>query len=410
MSFEIPESVRPVRDTVLRFVEDECIPLEDQMMRDYGEFRIRAGDDDEKRPGTTSSHAWSGLRERAKALGIWAPGHPVELGGGGMPFADYVYINEVIGRCGLAVYAMGTATLQTCKMIQLRGSQEWQDRLLGPLVAGDIEIAYAMTEPDVASSDPTELQTTARLDGDEWVISGKKWFISLLNQASYVIVMCRTEEEEGLDRHQRFSMVIVPLNPAPPGFRMVRELLPDTWEIEFDDVRVPRENLLGERGTGFTQSQERLGPGRIYHCMRSLGSAQRAFDLMCRRANERMLSGKPLGEKQLIREMIFESYCDIQSSRLLVLDAAAKFDRGEQARVEIGVIKVQCARMVGRVVDRAVQVHGAMGLSSLTPLARMSGRALRILDGPDEVHIDRTGRLLLREYKDGGAGWDFASR
>ena len=406
--FEIPESVRPLRDKVMRFVKEDCLPFEDELRRSG-----RLGGHSQLAPDAAPGERkfiWHGLRERAKELGLWAPGHPVEYGGGGLPFFDYSFINEAIGQSHLAIFAMGTATLQTFWMVAQRGSEHWKQKLLQPLVDGDIEISYAMTEPDVASSDPTQLQTTATLDGDEWVLNGRKWFISLLNQASYVIVMCRTEHDEALSPHARFSMIIVPLEPAPKGFRKVRELMPDTWEIEFDNVRVPRDNILGEPGTGFAQSQQRLGPGRIYHCMRSLGQAQLAFDLMCRRANDRILSGRPLGHKQLVREMVFDSYVDIQSSRLLVLDAASKYDRGEEARVETGVIKVQCARMVGRVVDRAIQIHGAMGLSNLTPLATMSGRALRIVDGADEVHIDRTGRILLDAYADDGPGWDFATR
>jgi alkylation response protein AidB-like acyl-CoA dehydrogenase len=295
--------------------------------------------------------------------------------------------------------------------LQLRASPQQQAELLPGLVNGDYEIAFAVTEPEVASSDPTQLQTSARLEGDEWVLNGHKWCIGLLNWSKYVIVMARSEDDSA-PPHQRFSMFLVPMDV--PGLELVREVitghgLSDHWEIRLNDVRIPVGNILGERGTGFTQSQERLGPGRIYHCMRSLGQAERAFDLMCQRANQRTLSGRPLADKQLTQLAVYDSYKDIQACRLLVLDTAAKLDRGEQARVELSTIKVECARMVGRVVDRAVQMHGAYGLFDENPLSMMGGRGLRIADGPDEAHIERVGKILLRAYGDGQA-WDFAVR
>jgi len=184
------------------------------------------------------------------------------------------------------------------------------------------------------------------------------------------------------------------------------------YEIAFHDLRVPATNLIGERGAGFKIAQDRLGPGRIFHCMRWLGQAQRAFDLMCRRAQSRMLAGQPLATRQLIQQHVFDSYTDLKAARLMVLDAAAKIDAGEQARVEIGAVKVVCSRMVHRVVDRAIQVHGAAGVSGDLPLERMyrNVRTGRIVDGPDEVHVQRVGRLLLDEYAGEGTGWDFGLR
>lgn len=396
--FQIPEHIRPLRDDVRRFIDEEVIPHEREL--DRGE------------PGMSPlAHE---LVDKAKAKGLWALGHPKEIGGQGLPFLDYAYINEVIGRTHAAQLVLGTDSLQTSLMLQRHASPAWRDRVLLPLVRGDFQVAFAATEPDVAGSDPTGMQTTARLEGNEWVISGRKWFISLLALSKYVVVWCRTEGDEA-PTHKRFSMIIVPL--GTPGLRIVRDIpvmglegvLSGHYELEFDNCRVPFENLVGERGNGFTMGQDRLGPGRIYHCMRWLGMAQRAFDYLCRRANTRQLGSKPLASQGMIQKMVFDSYTDIQSARLMVLDAAAKIDAGSQARIEISAIKVVVPNMAHRVIDRAVQVHGAMGLSEDTPLQRMYRgiRSGRFVDGPDEVHMSRTARRLLDVYKDGGE-WDFA--
>lgn len=388
--FDVPEQIRPLRERVLRFVEERCYPLE-RRFRDLP-------------PGPSAE--MDDLRAAARAEGLWALGHPVEYGGGGLGFFDYAFVCEVIGRSFVANFGLGTATLQTTKLLEARASPEWKRRLLPGLVAGEFEVAFAVTEPDVASSDPTQLQTSARRDGEDWVLTGRKWCISLLNWSRYVIVMARSESDD-VAPHRRFSMFLVPLDH--PDLELVREVitgegLSDHWEIALRDVRIPADHLLGERGTGFTQSQERLGPGRIYHCMRALGEAQRAFELMCRRANTRVLSGRPLADKQLTQLAVYRSYHEIHACRLMVLDAAAKLDRGDQARVELSTIKVECARMLGRVVDRAVQIHGAYGLFDENPLTMMGGRGLRFADGPDEAHIERVGRILLSAYGDGRSG------
>jgi len=286
--------------------------------------------------------------------------------------------------------------------------------LLLPLVARGNGVSFAVTEPGVASSDPTQLRTTARLDGDRWVVDGRKWFTSWVDRSSHVIVMCRTEPDD-VPVHQAFSMIVVPTDAA--GFTLGRELvalglrdvLSGHFELGFDEVSVPADHLLGERGQGFALAQERLGPGRMFHCMRWLGLAQRAFDLLCQRANSRMTGGRPLADRQLVQQMIFESYCQIQAARALVLGAAERIDRGEQARVEVSAVKVVCARMVHDVVDRAMQVHGGEGMTDDTPLESMyrSARYGRIVDGPDEVHVARVARLVSRHVAEHG-GWDFA--
>jgi alkylation response protein AidB-like acyl-CoA dehydrogenase len=356
------------------------------------------------------------LIEKAKSQGLWALGHPKEFGGGGLDFFHYAYVNEVIGRTHSAQLILGTETLQTAIMLSRHASPEWRARVLHPLVSGEFSVSFAATEPDVAGSDPTGMQTTARLEGGDWIINGKKWFISLLAFAKYVVVWCRTESDEA-SRHKRFSMIIVPIDT--PGLMIKRDLeilglggvLSGHYELEFENVRVPVGNLIGVRGEGFAMAQDRLGPGRIYHCMRWLGMAQRAFDFLCQRANTRQLYGKPLGALGMAQKEVFDSYAEIQQARLMVLDAAAKIDAGIDARVEISAIKVVVPNMAHRVVDRAIQMHGAMGLSQDTPLQRMYRgiRVGRFVDGPDEVHISRTARRILDEYA-AGSTWDFGLR
>ena len=254
------------------------------------------------------------------------------------------------------------------------------------------------------------------MEGDEWVINGRKWFTSGAAGATYTTVMCRTELD--VPSHGAFSMIIVPTDN--PGYKIVR----DTpvlgihgghgghYEVEYDNVRVPEENLLGPRGQGFLIAQRRLGPGRIFHCMRWLGQAQRAFDLMCLRMHEREAFGSSLADKQLLQKFVFDSACEIQASRQLTLDAAKRIDQGDDARIEIGMIKVVGAKMVHNVIDRAIQVHGAKGLTDDTPLSLMyrHAREARIYDGPDEVHVQSVARRILKNYQNNGAGWDFGER
>jgi alkylation response protein AidB-like acyl-CoA dehydrogenase len=390
--FEVPEHIRPVRDKVRAFVDERVIPSEREI-EEKGFDVIRS------------------LMQEAKDQGLWALGHPKEIGGGGLPFMDYVYINEVVGRSEAATVALGTHSLQDSLMLHKYASPQWRDKYLKPLVEGEVFPSFGMTEPAVASSDPTQLQTKAELDGDEWVINGRKWFTSGANIAAYTTVMCRTEPDA--PDHAAFSMIVVPTDT--PGYDIIRDtpvmgMHGGHCEVNYTDVRVPKDNLLGPRGMGFVIAQDRLGPGRIFHCMRWLGQAQRAFDLMCDRANNRVAFGEPLSKKQLIQKMVFDSYSEIQAARLLTLAAAHKIDQGDQARIEIGVIKVVGASMLHNVIDRAIQVHGAMGVTDDLPLERMyrAARFARIYDGPDEVHIQSVARRVLKEYRD-GTGVDFAS-
>ena len=386
-----------VRKDVKRFVENEVYPLEPVLQK----------------KGDEASKAMTGVMQKAKDQSLWALGHPNDIGGQGMPFMEYVYINEVVGRSASAMVALGTHSLQDSIMLREYASKRWKDEYLEPLVQGDIFPSFGMTEPDISSSDPTQLETSAVLEGDEWVINGRKWFTTGAARAAYTTVMCRTEVD--VPSHGAFSMIIVPTNNS--GYEIVREtpvlgIEGGHYEVSYNNVRVPKENLLGPRGQGFLIAQRRLGPGRIFHCMRWLGQAQRAFDLMCLRLHERNAFGSSLADKQLMQKFVFDSACEIQSSRQLTLDAAKRIDQGDDARIEIGMIKVVGANMLHNVIDRAIQVHGAKGLTDDTPLSQMyrHAREARIYDGPDEVHVQSVAKRILKNYKDNGAGWDFGER
>lgn len=391
--FAVPPHVRELRTRVRAFMVDLVEPAEPVL--DAG--------------GPEAEKLMAGLQQQARDAGLWAIGHPEHLGGGGLPFLDYVHVNEVQGRSEYGQVALGTFTLQDSLMLDRYATDEWRERYLVPITRAEFWPSFAMTEPDVAGSDPTLLQTSAVVDGDHWVINGRKWFTTGAQRARYTTVMVRTETDRPV--HESFSLVIVPTDD--PGYRIVRDvpvlgMLHDHCEVEYDGVRVPLTNTLGPRGAGFRIAQERLGPGRIFHAMRWLGQAQRAFDLMCDRLNSRVAHGSRLADKQLMQQLVFDSWTEIQSARLMTLAAARKMDAGDQARVEIGALKVAGARTLGRVVDRALQVYGAAGLTDDTPLSHMyrAARFARFYDGADEVHVESVARRLLRRY-DEGERWEF---
>lgn len=395
MNTDASMPLQELRQRVLRFVEDRIYPAETTL---DGASRAQR------------KALLQELMQQAKDAGLWALGHPRELGGQGLPFMDYVHINEVIGRSFWAMQALGTLSLQDSLMVDRYGGAPWRERYLLPMVAGEFVPSFAMTEPGISSSDPTQLQTRARLEDAHWRIDGRKWFTTGAADARYTTVMCRSEPDA--PDHAAFSLIIVPTDA--PGYRIIRELpvlgiAGGHYEIELDGVRVPADHLLGTRGAGFAIAQQRLGPGRIYHCMRWLGQAQRAFDLMCRRLQARSAFGGKLADKQILQSYVFDSAAEIRAARLLTLDAARKLDAGEQARDEIAIIKVVGARTLHAVVDRAIQVHGAEGLTDDTALSLMyrHAREARIYDGPDEVHMQSVARRVLRRYRDGGAGIDF---
>ena len=367
------------------------------------------------REDESSDAAIADLRSGAKAEGLWAPHLPPEAGGSGEGFLYYADLNEEIGRSLWAqlVFNCQAPDAGNGEILHMFGTDDQKERFLSPLVEGDTRSFFSMTEPEVSGADPTGLQTRAVLDGDEWVIDGHKWFSSGAEGAGFGIVMAVTDPDA--DPHRRMSQILVPADT--PGLRVepfsVSGHRGRGWsthpEVWYDGVRVPAANILGERGDGFRIAQKRLGPGRIHHVMRWLGQMQRAFELMCRYSLEREAFGGPLAEKQTIQNWIADSAAEIQACRLMTIEAARKIDAGDEARVEISLIKFYAARVLNEVIDRAVQIHGALGLTDRTPLYAMltAARAGRIYDGPDEVHKMVVSRRILKEFSAGGT-WRFS--
>jgi alkylation response protein AidB-like acyl-CoA dehydrogenase len=394
------EEIQELRERVIAFMESDIYPNE-PFFKKHHPRRTQAGQEKLKE-----------LQAKTKAMGMWAPHLPREAGGMGIGFMPYVYMNEILGRSPVAPMAFGSQAPDSgnAEILYQFGTPEIQERFLKPLVNGDIWSCYSMTEPDVSGADPTNLQTKAIRDGDEWVINGRKWFTSQAEGAAFAIVMCASELDE--PPHRRFTQIVVPTDT--PGFNIIRpvevmgEIDGSHCEIVYDNVRVPVTNTLGEPGGGFRIAQKRLGPGRIHHCMRWLGQMQRAFELMINYAMVREVYGSTLAEKQTVQNWIADSYVEIQASRLLTLDAARKIDTGDEARVEISAIKFFGAKVLHDVIDRAIQVHGARGVSGDTPLESMyrNARAARIYDGPDESHRMVVSRRIIQSFR-AGKGWDF---
>ena len=356
------------------------------------------------------------LQDEVRELGLWAPHVPPEAGGSGTGFLDYAYLNEHIGRSafGQLVFGCQAPDAGNAEILYLFGTDEQKERWLQPLVAGQIRSFFSMTEPEVPGSDPTTLRTRAVRDGDEWVIDGHKWFSSGADGAAFGIVMAVSDPDAS--PHARATQIIVPADT--PGVDVVRPINVmghegKGWtthcEVRYTNVRVPVANTLGAEGAGFLIAQKRLGPGRIHHVMRWLGQMQRAFELMCAYALERETSSGPLADKQTVQNWIADSYAEIQACRFMTLDAAHKIDAGDEARVEVSAIKFYAAKVLNDVIDRAVQVHGARGLTDETPLAGMlmQARAGRIYDGPDEVHRQVVAKRILKAFANGD-GWQFS--
>ena len=394
--FTLTPEVREMRQRVRSFMDEHVYPNEELLAEGGGEAEALMKD----------------LQSRTKAMGMWAPHLPAEAGGMGIGFMPYVYINEILGRSFFAPRAFGAQAPDSgnAEILWQFGTQEQKERWLKPLVEGEVRSCFSMTEPEVSGADPTTLRTTAVRDGDDWVINGHKWFTSGAIGASFAIVMCVTDPEGST--YRRMSQIIVPTDT--PGFEIVRavpvmgETAGNHCEIRYTDCRVPVTNTLGQPGDGFMIAQKRLGPGRIHHCMRWLGQMQRAFELMCRRALERVAFGSTLAQKQTVQNWIADSVAEIQAARLLTLHAANKVDQGDEARVEISLIKFWGSRILIDVIDRAIQVHGALGVSGDTPLEAMyrQARAGRIYDGPDEVHRMVVARRVLQAFSQGSA-WEF---
>ena len=353
------------------------------------------------------------LQAEVKAQGLWAAHLDPELGGQGYGQVKLGLMHEILGSCPIAPLAFGNAAPDSgnSEILALAGTPEQKDRYLHPLLAGDLKSAFSMTEPDTAGSDPTLLQTAAVRDGDEWVITGRKWFSSNGSIADFLIVMAVTDPDAR--RHQRASMFV--LDADTPGVRILRDVptMEHPWdsygaygnhaEIAYEDVRIPADALLGARGAGFLIAQQRLYPGRIHHCMRWLGVARRAFDMLCERSLYRYAHGSTLGEKQTVQNWIADSTAQMQAARLMTLHAAWKMDTEgvAAARTDIALIKFFGAQVLHDVVDRALQAHGSLGYSTDLPLEAMYryARAARIYDGPDEVHRASVARQVLRGYE-----------
>ncbi|MCG7633278.1 acyl-CoA dehydrogenase family protein [Gordonia McavH-238-E] len=357
------------------------------------------------------------LQARVKEAGLWAAHLPPALGGGGFGQVKLGLLHEIVGQSRLAPLVFGNNAPDSGNAellalgIEQNPQSEWQrERWLQPLLDGDIRSAFSMTEPG-AGSDPTLLSTTAVLDGDEWIINGHKWFTSHGSVADILIVMVVTDPDAA--PHQRSSMIVVPA--GTPGVRVLRDVStmedPEPHfgrfgahsEILYEDVRVPAANLVGERGRGFLLAQQRLGPGRIHHCMRWLGQSQRAFDMLCERSLSRYAHGSLLADKQTVQNWIADSKAEMEAARLLTLHAAWKMDTYgvKAALTDISLIKFYGAQVLYNVIDRAVQIHGALGLTTDLPLEYMyrAARAARIYDGPDEVHRATVARRILRDYE-----------
>jgi acyl-CoA dehydrogenase len=391
------EEIQELREGYRAFMEQHVYPNERELQADDADLIQK-------------------LRAKAKDEGLWAPHVPPEAGGTGQGFLAYAHLNEEIGRSTYAqlVFGCQAPDAGNAEILHLFGTEEQKERWLRPLVAGEIRSFFSMTEPEVPGSDPTTLRTTARRDGDEWVIDGHKWFSSGADGAAFGIVMAVTDSDA--EPHRRASQILVPADT--PGVEIVRPIpvmghAGSGWsthcEVWYRDVRVPVANTLGEPGDGFRIAQKRLGPGRIHHVMRWLGQMQRAFELLCSYSLEREAFGSRLADKQTVQNWIADSAAAIHACRLMTLDAARKIDEGDEARVEVSVIKFYAAQALHDVVDRAIQVHGARGLTDETPLAAMyaSARAARIYDGPDEVHRMVVSRRILKEFEKGGT-WRFS--
>lgn len=402
MNFEYSEKVEQLLNQVKQFMDENVYPNE-QLMHEQME-----------QDKWSTPPLMEELKAKAKAQGLWNLFLPVAYGkySAGLTNLEYAPLAEEMGKVFWAPEVFNCAAPDTGNMEVLAkyGSEEQKKQWLEPLLAGEIRSAFAMTEPEVASSDATNIETRIERDGDDYVINGRKFYISgaCRKQCKIMIVMGKTDPENS-NRYIQQSQVLVPMDT--PGVNVIRPMkvfgfddAPEGHaEIVFDNVRVPKENIIVGEGKGFEIAQGRLGPGRIHHCMRSIGAAQRALDMMCKRVNERIVFGQPMIKQQSVREDIAMSACQIEQARLMTLKAAQKMDTdGNKAAKElIAMIKIVAPNMALDVLDRAIQIHGAAGVSQDTFLAHMYAgqRTLRLADGPDQVHMMQLGRDLAKRFQ-----------
>ncbi|MCP4751468.1 MAG: acyl-CoA dehydrogenase [Proteobacteria bacterium] len=396
MSFEPSEKTQAILDMINEFVDKELVPMERDLL---------------SKGFTAMEPEINAKRQMVKEMELWAPLHPKEYGGMELPLMDTAMIYEALGRTPLGLYIFGCQAPDAgnVEILHKFGTPEQKEKYLRPLIEGKIRSCFSMTEVEVAGSNPTWLLTKAEKDGDDYVINGHKWFTSSAAGADFAIVMAETNPEAE-SRHMRASMIIVPTDT--PGFNRVRnisvmghsgESYASHGEILYQNCRVPRENILGGEGMGFVLAQERLGPGRIHHCMRWIGIMNHSFDLMCSYAKKRRRTpDQVLADSDIIKTYIADSAADILSSRLMVLNAAHIIQtRGvKDAMKDISIIKFFVANALQRVIDRALQVHGGLGMSDDTPIARYyrENRDARFIDGVDEVHKISVARRILKEY------------
>src|SRR5687767_2838351 len=383
-------------DRIKEFLRTHVYPLETEFL---------------SRPFRELTPTLNAKREEVKARGLWAPHLPKGHGGLGLSLSEFACVSEELGRTPIGHYLFNCQApdIGNMEILLAHGTPEQKEKYFAPLARGEVRSCFSMTEPEHPGSNPTWMSTSAVKDGGDYVINGHKWFTSSAEGAAFAIVMAVTHPEAE-SAHKRASQLIVPTSTE--GFRLVRNVrvmgdegsdYASHAEILYENCRVPRGNLLGREGEGFLIAQERLGPGRIHHCMRWIGICERAFDLMCDYAARRELSpGVALGSRQSVQEWIAESRAEINAARLLVLHTAGRIDSegAAAAREDISLIKFFVAGILQKVLDRAIQVHGARGLTDATPLSYWYAheRAARIYDGPDEVHKIVVARSILRKY------------
>lgn len=394
MDFSVSDKVQTIIELIDEFVDKELIPMEHEFL--LGSFEEMAPALEEK-------------RRMVKEMELWAPVHPQEYGGMGLDLMEFGLVSEALGRSPLGHYVFGCQAPDAgnIEILHLYGTDEQKEEYLRPLVEGKIRSCFSMTEVNMPGSNPVMLETTAVKDGDDYVINGQKWYTTAADGAQFAIVMAVTNPEAS--PYMQASMIIVPTDT--PGFNRVRNISimgheGSGWhshaEILYQSCRVPQKNLLGGEGAGFVIAQERLGPGRIHHCMRWIGICNRVFELMCSRAIERKVSpDRTLATRQIVQQWIAECAAEIQAARLMVLHAAWKIHTlgVKEAREEISLIKFYVAGVMQKVIDRALQAHGGLGMSDDTILSfyYRFERAARIYDGVDEVHKVSVAKRILRE-------------
>ncbi|HMN78835.1 MAG TPA: acyl-CoA dehydrogenase family protein [Burkholderiaceae bacterium] len=398
MDFEHSDRSRELQQRVQAFMQEHVYPAEQLFYE-----QVQAGPDRYSNPPVLEE-----LKARAREQGLWNLFLSGERGAG-LTNLEYAPVKEIMGRVLWApeVFNCSAPDVGNMEVLAHYATPAQQAQWLEPLLAGTIRSAFSMTEPLVASSDATNIQCEIRRDGDHYRINGRKWFASgAMNDACKLLIVMGKTDPDNPNRHRQQSMILVPRDT--PGVRIVRDITTFGYddapgghpEILYEDVRVPASNILLGEGRGFEIAQGRLGPGRIHHCMRLIGCAQRALELMCDRANRRVAFGKALGEQGSVREDIAHSFCEIEQARLLTLRAADKMDRegNKAARDLIAAAKIVVPSMAARVIDRAIQVHGGAGVSQDTFLARayVYARFIRIGDGPDQVHLAAIGKDLLK--------------